>query len=85
MKNVKFEAYEIKLPAWSVGTLIHSDSSGLDDEEIEMIRMWEERQPWWGEYAIYDVSEEEPTFCHWPAFGSPCDCYDCVVQVEAKE
>lgn len=80
-----FDTYEVKLPAWAVCYLLNGDSSGMEDDEVSMVDSWIENSPWSSVYAIYDIGEDEPSFTHYPAFGSACECYDCVIFTPAKK
>ena len=73
MKTVK--KYIEKIPSWAIFAIINGDYDGLNEEDGELINKWLEEN----NYAIVGCPSEdsEPYFTPFPAFGLPCDVYDC--------
>lgn len=65
------------IPAYALPYLINADPSGLEDEDIQEIDDWIERCgiTW---VCPPDSDDEHGYFTTNPAFGKPCNVYDCV-------
>lgn len=69
---------EEPIPTWALGYLINGDATGLEDEELEIIKTWIEKN------NVYDVAspsgdESQPYFSYYPAFGKASEVEDCTV------
>ena len=63
-----------KIPTWAISAIINDDWTGLEDSDIDLIQRW-------FEYTGYDhicTPKSDPYFTNYPAFGLPCDVYDCI-------
>ena len=71
-----------KIPSWALEWLINGDASGLDDSEMSMI------DKWLGDnlclYVCPPASDAEPYFTSHPAFGLPCEVYECECMIYNK-
>ena len=68
--------YVEPIPSWALYAIINDDRTGLEDDDIRQI------EDWFAETG-YDLvcppnDEDEGYFTPCPAFGLPCDVYDCV-------
>lgn len=72
------------IPAWALPYIFNSDSSGLTDQDLADLSTWEKQLEKQGFTSpVFDLLEDEPSFCHNPEFGLPTDCYKCaIVQFE---
>ena len=82
------------VPMWAIPYLWYGDTDDLNDEEIKLVRDWEDRMFDYARavepnmtianltYDMCDGEDAEPHFTNLPAFGLGCDVYD--VQVWAN-
>lgn len=63
-----------KIPSWAINAIINGDCTGLEDSEIDLIYGWFEDTG----YDYVCTPDSDPYFTRYPAFGLPCDVYDCV-------
>ena len=73
----KIEKVVEKIPSWALCYLINGDTDNLTDEDMDTITEFLERN------SVVNVccpnEDEEAYFTHYPAFGLPCEVYDCEV------
>lgn len=63
------------IPNWALASLINSDSSGISEEEDQMITNW-----WNKNHVEYvEATEEKEEFIPHPEFGGGCECTVCLV------
>ena len=64
----------INLPDYALCPLFNADSSGISEEDEQIITAWEES---YGDLLpiTINIIDEEPSFCSSPEFGLPCNCY----------
>ena len=67
-----------KIPVWSLDYLINGETSGLTNDDLILVKKWESFRK--GPISI--SVNGEPYFSNCPAFGLPCDVYDCEVLAE---
>lgn len=63
-----------KIPSWAISAIIYDDYTGLEDSEIDLIQRWFEDTG----YDYVCTTDSDPYFTNYPAFGLPCDVYDCI-------
>lgn len=63
-----------KIPSWAICAIINDDTTGLNDADIDLIHKWFEETG----YDYVCCPDSDPYFTWYPAFGLPCDVYDCV-------
>lgn len=67
-----------KIPTWSLCYLINGDTTGLTEDEINMIDQWTSD---WQVQIVSPFTDEEgnahPYFSHYPLFGLPTEVEDC--------
>lgn len=62
------------IPAWAINAIIYDDCTGLDYNERYLIYRWFEDTG----YNYVCTPDSDPYFTNYPAFGLPCDVYDCI-------
>lgn len=70
---VELDTYLV--PEWALPAIINGDTSGLSDEDEQLITQWEMRLGATGP-LVYDIADEESQFTSRPAFGLACNCYN---------
>lgn len=63
-----------QIPSWAINAIINDDRTGLEDSEIDLIYRWFEDTG----YDYVCTPDSDPYFTNYPAFGPPCDVYDCL-------
>lgn len=82
-----FEKVVEQIPTWALPYIINDDASGLNDEEIELVKEF---------YSSYEKNglhieivsphdDEYGYFSHYPAFGLPTNVIDCDVLYTEKK
>ena len=66
-----------RIPVYALPYLINGDTSAIEDEEIQEIDDWQ-RRTGITHVCPPDSDDEYGYFTTNPAFGKPCDVYDCV-------
>lgn len=77
--------YKENIPNYAMSHLINNDSSGLNEDEIELIdkymkQFYNEAKENSG-YVIIDYTENCSNFTHFPAFGLACDTTECIIMI----
>ena len=76
----------IELPTWAASYLVNGDSSGLEDNEIELVDTWADSLE--HNCLVFDFGGSEEYagsgFTHYPEFGLPCDCEEVKLYGHAK-
>lgn len=70
------EKHVERIPSWALCAIINDDRTGLEDEDIEILDKWLNENRY--DLVCPPNDEDEGYFTHYPAFGLPCDVYDCV-------
>jgi hypothetical protein len=77
-----------KIPEYSLSYLINSDSSGITQDDIEIIDKWlksyqdlADHVNGFIEIELVNSEIAESYFSWYPAFGLACTCYDCNVMI----
>lgn len=76
-----------KIPSWAICYFVNGDATGMEDNEIEMADKWLTDNKVISVWPKHTVLPDgtcgdlcEPYFSTCPAFGLPCDVYDCEVE-----
>ena len=77
------EQYTYNFPTYALSALFNGDYSGIDDEDIENLEAFLERESY---IDVWDCEpDEEPSFTPHPEFGLACDCITVIGTVFEKE
>lgn len=63
------------IPSWALSSILYADDTGLEKEDIELIQEWFAKSGY--DYVCCPSDNQRPYFSHYPAFGKPCDVFDC--------
>lgn len=63
------------IPSWALSSIINADDTGLEKEEVELIQEWFAETGY--DYVYCPSDNQQPYFTNYPAFGKPCDVFDC--------
>lgn len=63
-----------QIPSWAINAIINDDCTGLEYSEIDLIQRWFKDTG----YDYVCTPDSDPYFTNYPAFGLPCDVYDCI-------
>jgi hypothetical protein len=87
MKTI--EDYEVRIPDYALSYLVNNDASGLEAGEQIMIdnfmQYFYDRAKELKGYVIFDTTEDEGSFVHFPAFGLACNAVKCVILICVNE
>lgn len=72
------------VPQWAVNYLVNADSSGLSDEDRQMVDKWILKLAGEGLELLCPIDGSENEFCSAPAFGLACGTVD-FVAAKSKE
>ncbi len=72
------------VPQWAVNYLVDADSSGLSDEDRQMVDRWILKLAGEGLELLCPIDGSENEFCSAPAFGLACGTVD-FVAAKSKE
>ena len=72
------------VPQWAVNYLVNADSSGLTDEDRQMVDRWILKLAGEGLELLCPIDGSENEFCSAPAFGLACGTVD-FVAAKSKE
>lgn len=75
MEKPEFTIVE-RIPQWAVCYLVNADSSGLSDEDKQMVDRWILKLADEGLELLRPIDGTENGFCSHPAFGLPCETVD---------
>lgn len=67
--------FKCNIPNWSIPYLVNGDSSGIEDDEVEMVDDWCKKN----NVETVDPTDEQDGFTTDTEFGDACDCTVCFV------
>lgn len=71
------DIFKLEIPDWALPYLVNGDSSGLDDDDIEMIDDWYKRN----NVEYVETTDETNEFTAYPEFGEACATTVCYVGI----
>lgn len=72
--------FEVGIPVWAMSYLINNDASGLEDGEIQQVDEFMACYYAMG-HVIIGTPDENHYFSTCPAFGLPCDVFECTILI----